>query len=76
MKNRDLVDVREAGRLSGLNPSTIYRIAREGRLRSFRVLGRALRFERSDLLALARERTVEPKSSDTDKADSFTGKHE
>ena len=58
MKTRDLVDVREAVRLTGLNSATIYRLARrQGQLRSFRVLGRALRFERSDLETLVSERS-------------------
>ena len=56
MEQRDLVDVTEATRLTGLDKATLYRLAREGRLRSFRVLGRALRFERRDLLELVEER--------------------
>ena len=56
METRDLVDVNVAAKLTGLDKATLYRLAREGHLRSFRVLGRALRFERADLLALAEER--------------------
>ena len=53
---RHLVDIVSAERLTGLAKATIYKLARQGRLRSFRVLGRALRFEQDDLLALAEER--------------------
>ena len=56
MSNRDLVDVREAVKLTGLNSATLYRLARQGQLRSFRVLRRALRFERSDLETVVSER--------------------
>ena len=56
MKTRDLVDVREATRLTGLDKATLYRLAREGLVRSFRVLGRSLRFDRTDLVALVREK--------------------
>ena len=58
MEQRDLVDVNQATRLTGLDKATLYRLAREGRLRSFRVLGRALRFDRRDLLNLVVERPV------------------
>jgi excisionase family DNA binding protein len=58
MNNPDLVDVHEGQRITGLEPQTIYRLARQGRLKSFRVLNRALRFERSDLEALVRQQSV------------------
>ena len=54
--DRHLVDIGAAERLTGLAKATLYKLARQGRLRSFRVLGRALRFERADLLALVEER--------------------
>ena len=56
MDTRDLININEATRLTGLDKATLYRLAREGRLRSFRVLGRALRFDRRDLLGLVEER--------------------
>ena len=57
MKTGELVDVREATRLTGLNPATIYRLAREGRLKSFRVLSRGLRFDRRSVLALIKKKS-------------------
>ncbi len=54
--DRHLVDIVAAERLTGLARATLYTLARQGRLRSFRVLGRALRFEQADLLALVEER--------------------
>ncbi len=54
MIQRDLVDVNEGERITGLDKSTLYRLARLGKIRSFRVLS-ALRFERADLLALVKE---------------------
>ena len=60
---RDLVSVAEATRFTGLNAHTLYRLARRGRVRSFKVLRRALRFERSDLLALLHERPAQPGAS-------------
>ena len=57
MKTGELVDVREATRLTGLNPATIYRLAREGRLKSFRVLSRGLRFDRHSVLALIKKKS-------------------
>ena len=48
MASRDLVDVGEASRLNGLARPTLYRLARQGQLRSFRVLRRGLRFERAE----------------------------
>ena len=56
MQDHDLVDVGDASRLTGLDKTTLYRLAREGRIRSFKVLGTALRFERADLLELVEER--------------------
>ena len=53
---QDLVDVNEGSRLTGLDKATLYKIARERRIRSFKVLGTALRFERADLLKLVQER--------------------
>ncbi len=50
-----LVDINEAVRITGLDKDTIYRLSRQGRLRSFKVLS-ALRFERDDLRALVTER--------------------
>ncbi len=55
METRELIDVNEAQRLTGLEKATLYKLAREGRLRSFKVLGRALRFDRADLLTLVQE---------------------
>ena len=51
----DLVDINEAKRVVGLDKSTIYKLSREGRLRSYRVLS-ALRFRRADLRALVKPR--------------------
>jgi excisionase family DNA binding protein len=48
----DLVGINDATRITGLDKGTLYRLARQRRLRTFRVLGRALRFERADLLNL------------------------
>ena len=58
MEPRDLVNVTEAVRLTGLEKATLYRLARQGRVRAFRVLNRALRFERGDLVALASEKAA------------------
>jgi excisionase family DNA binding protein len=52
----DLVNVNEAARLTGLDKSTLYKLARQGRVRSFKVLGSALRFDRTHLQALVAER--------------------
>lgn len=57
MESPHLVDINEAARLTGLSHSTIYRLARQRRLRSFKVLT-ALRFDRADLMALVRENTA------------------
>ena len=56
MDTQDLIDVNEGSRLTGLDKATLYRLAREHRVRSFKVLGTALRFERADLLKLVEER--------------------
>lgn len=55
-EERDLVSIHEATRITGLEKQTLYRLARSGRIRSFRVLGTAVRFDRTDLLALVVER--------------------
>jgi excisionase family DNA binding protein len=60
--DRHLITAAEATRLCGLTKATLYRLAREGRLRSFQVLS-AVRFDRRDVLALARPR---PGSSGVD----------
>ena len=59
--DRDLIDVRDAERVTGLDRATIYRLARQGKLRSFRVLGRSLRFDRADLRLLVK---ATPKRND------------
>lgn len=51
-----LIDITEAARLTGLAKSTIYKLARERTLRSFKVLGTALRFDRADVVNLVQER--------------------
>ena len=56
MDTQDLVNVNEGSRLTGLDKATLYRLARQGRIRSFKVLGTALRFDRTDLLKLVEER--------------------
>ena len=53
----ELVDAAEGERVTGLDRSTLYRLARTGRVRSYKVLT-ALRFNRADLLALVEERPV------------------
>lgn len=64
MDHTDLVDVNEAARLTGLNPQTIYRLARDGRIRSFKLLRRTVRFARQELLSLVAERQ-EPRPEQT-----------
>ena len=54
MADRELIDIREAERLTGLKRNTLYKMAHAGRLRSFRVLGRSVRFDLDDVLALVR----------------------
>jgi excisionase family DNA binding protein len=56
MHRSDLVDVNEGARVTGLRPQTIYRLARKGHIRSFRVLRRAIRFDRAELMALVGEK--------------------
>ena len=58
MEDHELIDVGEASKVTGLDKTTLYRLARERRVRSFKVLGTALRFKRSDLLKLVEERPV------------------
>jgi len=58
MQPQELVDIHEAARMTGLNPQTLYRLARLGRIRKFRVLRRAVRFDRGDLLDLVRVDSV------------------
>lgn len=53
MHGSELVDVNEGARLTGLRPQTLYRLARRGQLRAFRILRRTVRFDRSELLKLA-----------------------
>jgi excisionase family DNA binding protein len=57
-----LVSIQEAARITGLDKGTLYRLARQQKIRAFRVLGRSLRFERGDLLRLVRavESVAEP----------------
>jgi hypothetical protein len=52
---QELIDIHEAERITGLDKSTLYKLARQGRVRSFKVLN-SLRFERADLLVLITER--------------------
>jgi excisionase family DNA binding protein len=52
----DLVSINDATRITGLEKATLYRLAQSGRIRSFKVLGTALRFDRADLRALVVER--------------------
>ncbi len=58
MKEQELIDVAEAARLTGLDKDTIYKLARQGRIRSFKVMGSALRFDRGEVLKLIQERTA------------------
>ena len=55
-EDRTLVDATDACRLTGLAKPTLYKLARERHLRSFKVLGRSLRFDRADLLRMVEER--------------------
>jgi excisionase family DNA binding protein len=54
---RHLIDINESSRITGLDKDTIYRLSRQGRLRSFKVLT-ALRFDRADVEALVQPRPV------------------
>ena len=56
MTDHDMVTVGEAARLTGLAKATLYKLARQRRIRSFKVLGTALRFDRSDIQSLVEER--------------------
>jgi excisionase family DNA binding protein len=58
-QEQDLVGVSEGERLTGLSRATLYKLARQGRIRSFKVLT-ALRFRRADLMALVCERRSGP----------------
>ena len=64
MQPTDLVDINEAARVTGLHPQTLYRLARQRRIRSFTVLKRALRFQRIDLERLLTETPADPPSAD------------
>ena len=66
MNTLDLVDIHEGKRITGLETQTLYRLARQGRVRVFRVLKRAVRFHRPDLEALVRQREAENASPDRD----------
>ena len=68
MNSRDLVDVNEASRLTGLAKATFYKLAREGRLRVFKVLNRTLRFDRADVLALVHEKPADQRTAPAMKA--------
>jgi excisionase family DNA binding protein len=56
----DLIDAREASRLTGLKVRTFYRLASQGRIPAFRVLRHSLRFKRRDVLALVKPHVVQP----------------
>lgn len=64
-RHAERVDVHEAVRVTGLHQQTIYRLARQGRIRSYRVLGRSVRFDRSDLVDLVTPRPRSEKSGHT-----------
>jgi len=58
MKNesfRKLVSAEEAGEIVGLSPSTLRKLAWQGKIRNFKVLG-ALRFDQRDIESLIIER--------------------
>ena len=59
MEHQRLIDANEASRLCGLSKATIYKLVHQGRLRSFRVLNRTLRFHPDDIAALVRELPVD-----------------
>jgi excisionase family DNA binding protein len=59
MEHHTLIDANEASRLCGLSKATIYKLAHRGRLRSFRVLNRTLRFDPDDIAAVVRELPVD-----------------
>jgi predicted DNA-binding transcriptional regulator AlpA len=62
MTEDELVDAAEGERITGLKPSTLYKLVREGRLRSFKVL-HARRFAKADLLALVKEENATARRS-------------
>jgi excisionase family DNA binding protein len=53
--HEELIDANEAARITGLQPPTIRKLAYQGRIPAYRVLG-ALRFRRADVSALVVER--------------------
>ena len=55
---RDLIDAATAEKLSGLKRQTLYKLAAAGKLASYRVLNRSVRFAKEDVLALAIPRSV------------------
>jgi predicted DNA-binding transcriptional regulator AlpA len=55
MATDNLINIHEAARISGLSTTTLYKLARYRRLRSFKVL-RALRFDPQDVRRLVHER--------------------
>ena len=59
------VDIHEAVRVTGLHEQTLYRLARQGRIRSYRVLGRSVRFDRADLMDLVTPRPRSEKPGHT-----------
>ena len=56
VENRDLVDISEGERITGLAKATLYKLARHSEIRSYVVNGRAVRFDRADLERLVVER--------------------
>jgi excisionase family DNA binding protein len=56
MESPTLVDANEGRRITGLEKPTLYKLVREGRVKGYRVLGRALRFDRAELLGLVGQR--------------------
>ena len=64
-----LIDITEAARLTGLAKATLYRLASQRTLRSFKVLGTALRFDRADVLALVKEQPSVLGCDSTDRGD-------
>jgi excisionase family DNA binding protein len=59
MNDQELIDANEGARLTGLRAQTLYRLARQGRLTRFHVLRRSIRFDRSEVLALVRDRVTQ-----------------
>ncbi len=54
-----LIDANEASTMTGLQPGTIRKLASQGKIRSYKVLG-ALRFRQEDLQQLITERPAQP----------------